>query len=147
MSKTVQATKIFGDREAFSFQASGERLTFFEFEERTNRIGANFLSLGLEKGDCIGIWSPNHVEWIETQFGIRFALLNDLNFDLFLFQFAAVKAGLILVNLDPSYKTEELAYALEKCRVKAIVAETQYGLQNFLVYLKKYLSTGKNSEY
>ena len=81
MSKTVQATKKFGDREAFSFQASGERLTFFDFEERTNRIGANFLSLGLEKGDCIGIWSPNHVEWIETQFGIRIAFFKTLTLD------------------------------------------------------------------
>ena len=66
----MKATEKFADQEALTFQATGERLTFVDFEERTNRIAANFLSLGLEKGDCVGVWSPNHVEWIETQFGI-----------------------------------------------------------------------------
>ena len=47
------------------------------------------------------------------------------------------------MNVNPSYKTEELAYVLEKCEIRAIVAETEYGLQTFQVYLNEYLSTGK----
>ena len=120
------ATERYGDRLAMSFQATGERISYVEFEERTNRIAANFISLGLERGDCIGIWSPNHPEWIETQF-------------------AAAKAGLVLVNVNPSYKTNELAYVLERCEIKAIVAETEYGLQTFQDYLAEYISTAKKT--
>lgn len=46
------------------------------------------------------------------------------------------------MNVNPSYKTEELAYVLEKCEIKAVVAETEYGLQTFQVYLREYLSKG-----
>ena len=83
----------------------GQKLIISNFRKSLltpcERIAANFISLGLQKGDCVGIWSPNHPEWIETQF-------------------AAAKAGLILVNVNPSYKTDELAYVIEKCQIARI---------------------------
>ncbi len=66
----------------------------------------------LEVGDRIGIWSSNHVEWIETQF-------------------AAAKAGLILVNINPAYKSEELAYVTKLCGISAIVSDTIYKGHNY----------------
>ena len=117
-----QATERYNDHLAMSFQATGERITYVDFEERTNRIAANFISLGLAPGDRIGIWSHNHPEWIETQF-------------------AAAKAGLILVNVNSSYKTQELAYALERCEIKAIVADTEYGMHSFQDHLAEYIAT------
>jgi long-subunit acyl-CoA synthetase (AMP-forming) len=44
------------------------RASFEDFEVRTNRIAAGFLAAGLKPGECIGIWSPNHEEWIEEGF-------------------------------------------------------------------------------
>ena len=72
------------DHECMKFMATGYKTTFEKFENVTNNIAANLLASGLSPGDRIGIWSPNHLEWMETQF-------------------AAAKAGLILVNVNPSY--------------------------------------------
>ena len=96
LRKTVEK---FPDREAAVFSLSGKRVTFEQFELETNKTAAGFLASGLQQGDRIGIWSPNHYEWILTQF-------------------AAAKAGLVLVNINPSYRPIELAYALEKCQIK-----------------------------
>ena len=52
-----------------------------------------------------------------------------------------------MVNVNPSYKTEELAYAIEKCEIKAIVAETEYGLQTFQTHLNEYLFEGRGSNF
>jgi fatty-acyl-CoA synthase len=46
-------------------------------------------------GDRVGIWSPNRVEWLLTQF-------------------ATARAGLVLVNINPAYRIAELEYALNK---------------------------------
>ena len=89
----------FPDKEAAVFSLTNQRITFEHLENDTNRVAAGLIASGLKKGDRLGIWSPNHYEWILTQF-------------------AAAKAGLILVNINPSYRPKELAYALEKCQIK-----------------------------
>jgi acyl-CoA synthetase (AMP-forming)/AMP-acid ligase II len=61
----------------------------------------------MEKGDRIGIWSPNKYQWIVTQF-------------------ASALAGMILVNVNPMYQTEDLSYAVEKVGVKALVAPPEF---------------------
>lgn len=120
-----QTTEKFPDRECFKFLTPGIASTFSQFEESTNKIAAAFLAAGLKPGDRIGIWSPNHVEWIETQF-------------------AAAKAGLILVNINPSYKYKELAYVLKMCGIKGLVSDTKYGLQHYEDILQKAVSENPN---
>ncbi len=61
------------------------RLTYRELQQRVDAFAAGLLALGLQPGDRIGIWSPNNSEWVITQF-------------------ATAKAGLILVNINPSYR-------------------------------------------
>lgn len=109
------------DHECMKFMATGYKTTFEKFENVTNNIAANFLASGLSPGDRIGIWSPNHLEWMETQF-------------------AAAKAGLILVNVNPSYTAKELQYVLKKCGIKAIVTDTKHGYQDYEGILKKCLA-------
>src|ERR1700726_3937110 len=65
------------------------RLTYGELRQEVDRLAAGLLTLGLEPGDRIGIWSPNNSEGVLTQF-------------------ATAKAGLILVNINPAYRTVEL---------------------------------------
>ena len=86
---------------------SKSRSTFAEFEQSTNQIAASLLAAGALPGDRIGIWSTNHVEWIQTQF-------------------AAAKAGLILVNINPSYNSADLAFVLKMCQIKGIISDTNY---------------------
>ena len=64
-------------------------------------------------------------------------------------QFAAAKAGLILVNINPSYRPNELAYALQKCSVRALIADVEWGKQNFVNVLRDSLkeATYSNLEY
>ena len=60
----------------------------------STRCARGLLGLGLEAGDRVGLWSPNYAEWT-------------------LVQYATAEIGVILVNINPAYRTHELAYALE----------------------------------
>lgn len=71
------------------------RLTYQELLERAERVAASLIHLGFKKGDRVGIYSQNNVEWVVTQF-------------------ATALADLILVNINPAYRSNELKYALEK---------------------------------
>ena len=71
------------------------RWTWREFAARVDALAAGFLALGLEPGARIGVWSLNRPEWTLTQF-------------------AAAKAGLILVTINPAYRLSELEFALAK---------------------------------
>ena len=90
-----QAVRRWGDREALVSPSHGVRWTWREFAERVDALAAGFLALGLERGARIGVWSLNRPEWTLTQF-------------------AAAKAGLILVTINPAYRLSELEYALNK---------------------------------
>lgn len=84
----------FPDREAVVVCHQDIRWTYAELKEQVDTYAAGLLALGLEPGDRVGIWSPNNIEWLITQF-------------------ATAKAGLILVNINPAYRPFELKYALE----------------------------------
>src|SRR5262249_10495800 len=60
------------------------------------------LALGVERGDRVGIWSPNNAEWVVVQF-------------------ATAKIGAILVNINPSYGRDELEYALRQSGCSVLV--------------------------
>ena len=69
-------------------------------------------------GDRVGIWSPNNAEWVLTQF-------------------ATAKAGLILVNINPAYRTAELEYALNKVGCKALVTASSFKTSDYLGMLRE----------
>ena len=79
------------------------RWTWKEFAEEVDLLASGLLALGIEKGDRVGIWSPNRVEWLLTQF-------------------ATARIGAVLVNINPAYRLAELEYALNKVGCKAIIA-------------------------
>ena len=81
------------DHEALVVPFQGIRLTYRELGEQVDRVARGLIGLGLRNGDRVGMWSPNNAEWMYIQF-------------------AAAKAGVILVNINPAYQTEELRYAL-----------------------------------
>lgn len=91
-----------GEREALIVPHQSIRWSYRQLDQAADRLAAGFLHLGLVPGDRIGIWAPNRYEWIVTQF-------------------ASAKAGLILVTINPAYRTSELEYALNKVGCKALV--------------------------
>jgi fatty-acyl-CoA synthase len=76
------------------------------------------LALGLERGDRIGVWSPNNAEWVITQF-------------------TTAKAGLILVNINPAYRLAELEYALNKAGCVALITATQFKTSDYIGMLRE----------
>jgi fatty-acyl-CoA synthase len=101
------------DREALVVKHQNIRWTWGEFGRRVDDLAAGLMTLGLDRGDRIGIWSPNTAEWALTQF-------------------ATAKAGLVLVNVNPAYRRAELEYAMNKVECKALVLAPQLKTSNYL---------------
>jgi fatty-acyl-CoA synthase len=91
-----------GGRDAAVFAATGERLSWHDLKRRADEVAAGLLALGIGCGDRVGIWAPNCVEWILTQFGTS-------------------RIGAILVNINPAYKAAELAHALNQSGTRVLL--------------------------
>ncbi|MCW3474992.1 AMP-binding protein [Limobrevibacterium gyesilva] len=102
----------FGDRLALVARQQGLRWSWRELAERVDAFAAGLLTLGLKPGERIGIWSPNNAEWVITQF-------------------AAAKAGLVLVTINPAYRLAELEYALNKAGCRALVTATAFKTSDY----------------
>jgi fatty-acyl-CoA synthase len=87
--------------------ATGRRWTYAELDAEINTVARGLMAAGLKVGDRIGIWAPNCAEWV-------------------LVQFAAAKIGAILVNINPAYRTHELAYVLEQSGLRMLVSATSF---------------------
>lgn len=94
------------------------RWSYAEFVENVDKLAIGLLSLGIEKGDRIGIWSPNCFEWVLTQF-------------------ATAKIGAIMVCINPSYRLYELEYALNKVSCKVIIAAERFKTSHYLEMLQE----------
>lgn len=114
------AVRRWGKHEALVSPSHGVRWTWTEFAERVDALAAGFLALGLERGERIGIWSLNRPEWTLTQF-------------------AAAKAGLILVTINPAYRLSELEFALKKVGCAAIVSATSFKTSQYMEMLNTLL--------
>src|SRR5919109_3845757 len=102
-----RAVARFGDREALVVRHQNVRLTYAELDDRVNALARGLLGAGLRKGDRLGIWAPNCAEWV-------------------LVQYATAKAGIILVNVNPAYRTTELEYALRQSGCRMLVAASSF---------------------
>src|SRR5665213_3114775 len=110
------AARRWGKREALVSPSHGVRWSWKELTERVDALAAGLLALGLERGARIGVWSLNRPEWTLTQF-------------------AAAKARLILVTINPAYRLSELEFALAKVGCAAIVTATAFKTSNYMEML------------
>ncbi len=108
----------FGEREALVVRHQNIRWTYRELQRRTNNLAVSLLRLGLNPGERIGIWSQNNAEWL-------------------LAQLATAKAGLILVNINPAYRSIELQYALNKVQCRALIVSPYFKSSNYLEMLQE----------
>jgi acyl-CoA synthetase (AMP-forming)/AMP-acid ligase II len=120
----LAASKV-PDREVAIFKKEGIRKTYKQLLIDSEKLALGLIHLGVEKGDRIGIWSPNHYEWIVTQF-------------------AAALAGYILVNVNPMYKSEDLYYALDKVGIKALILPLQFKRSSYYETLTSIMPELKN---
>jgi fatty-acyl-CoA synthase len=97
----------FGEREAMVDVPTGRRWTYAELDADVNLLARALLAHGIAKGDRVGIWSPNCAEWV-------------------LVQYATAKVGAILVNVNPAYRSHELAFVINQSGMRLLVSATQH---------------------
>jgi fatty-acyl-CoA synthase len=108
------------ERDAVVVRHQDVRWSYATLNEAADRLAAGLLSLGLEPGERVGIWAPNGIEWVTTQF-------------------ATAKAGLILVNINPAYRLTELAFALKKVGCSALVTADSFKTSDYITMLRELL--------
>ncbi|MCU4389813.1 AMP-binding protein [Acinetobacter courvalinii] len=116
--KFDQACAQYAEQEAIVSAHQNRRLSYKALQYEVNAFACSLLKLGLKKGDRLAIWSPNCVEWTVTQF-------------------AAAKAGIILVNLNTAYKSHELEYVLNKVACKGLIIAAQFKTTDYQELLSK----------
>ncbi|KPK11461.1 MAG: AMP-binding protein [Acidithiobacillales bacterium SG8_45] len=77
------------------------RLTYAELAQQADSLAKGLLAIGFTRGDRVGIWSTNNIEW-------------------YVLQLATAHIGVVLVNINPAYRSRELAYALERSEVQGL---------------------------
>ncbi|WP_424974792.1 AMP-binding protein [Dinoroseobacter sp. S124A] len=90
--------------------------TYEEFARKVDELASGFAQLGLVRGDRVGMWAPNCAEWLLTQF-------------------ATARLGLILVNINPAYRTHELRYALTKTGCTALILAPAFKSSDYVAML------------
>jgi fatty-acyl-CoA synthase len=109
LERTVAA---YGDREALVEVATGRRWTYAQLDADVDDLARGLLAAGIVKGQRVGIWAPNCAEWT-------------------LVQYATAKVGAILVNVNPAYRTHELAYALNQSGLRLLFSAESFKTSDY----------------
>ncbi|MEN2428695.1 AMP-binding protein [Chromobacterium vaccinii] len=111
------ACECHGERLALRVRHQDVAWSYGELRGQVDRVACGLLRLGLQAGDRVGIWSQNRAEWV-------------------LVQFAAAKAGLVLVNINPGYRRAELEYALNKVGCRALVLSSSFKSSDYVEMIR-----------
>jgi fatty-acyl-CoA synthase len=101
-----------GDHEALVECATGRRFSYPDLVAEVDACALGLAGLGVRKGDRVGIWAPNCAEWVFVQYG-------------------TAKLGAILVNINPAYRTHELAYVLKQAGISVLVAAPEFKTSDY----------------
>jgi fatty-acyl-CoA synthase len=112
------AVERWGDREALVSVEQGTRFTYRELSAEVDRLARGLLARGVGKGDRVGIWSPNCVEWV-------------------LVQYATARLGAILVTVNPAYRTHELAYVVNQAGLSLLIAAPSFKTSDYVQMVKE----------
>lgn len=112
LTETIGATLArtvaeYGDNVALIDAAAGKQWTYREFHRDVRAVAAGLLRLGVQRGDRVGIWAPNRFEWV-------------------IVQYATAEIGAILVNINPSYRQNEVEYALAQSGISVVIAAERF---------------------
>ena len=116
----------FPDNEAVVSIAQGRRLTYAQLEAAVEPLARGLLGCGFSRGDRIGIWSTNNVEWL-------------------LLQLATARIGAILVNINPAYRRGELAYALQRSEINGLFVIPGFRSSDYVAMLTELIPELKDA--
>lgn len=109
----AETVSRFGPREAAVFLQFGKRYTYYDLDREVDAFASGLLSLGIQTGDRVAVWSPNRPEWLIAQF-------------------ATARIGAILVTINPAYRVSELEYALNKVACKVLITAASFKKSNYI---------------
>src|SRR4051794_39916422 len=101
-----------GDHEALVECATGRRYTYPQLVAEVDACALGLAALGVGKGDRVGIWAPNCAEWVFVQYG-------------------TAKIGAVLVNINPAYRTHELAFVLKQAGISVLIAAPEFKTSDY----------------
>ncbi len=113
-----EAVAAHGSRDAAIFAADRKTLSWYDLQRQSDEVAAALLALGIRRGNRVGIWAPNRLEWLLVQFG-------------------TARIGAVLVNINPAYRTSELEFALNKVRCRVLVTARSLKSSDYLGMLKE----------
>ncbi|WP_407404492.1 AMP-binding protein [Chryseobacterium sp.] len=93
------------------------RATYHEFYQQVRQVSKALLNLGVQNGDRVGVWSPNCYQWV-------------------LLQYATANIGVILVNINPAYRTSELIFVLNQAEVSFLFSALEYKFSNYKMMIE-----------
>ncbi len=108
----AETARRFPEADALVVCHQDVRRTYRELLADVEEVARGLLSYGLAKGDRVGIWSPNNAEWV-------------------LVQYATAAIGVILVNINPAYRTHEVAYVLRQSGCRLLVSATEHKTSDY----------------
>jgi len=111
-----RAAERWGDRDALVACHQQLRYSYRQLRDEADRAARALIALGVQRGDRVGIWSGNCAEWMITQY-------------------AAAKAGALLVNVNPAYRLRELEYALTHSGVSVLIAARAFRSSDYVQLL------------
>lgn len=107
---------FFPERDALISDYQNYRATYSEFLAQVEQVAKALMAAGIQRGDRVGIWSPNRYEWV-------------------LVQYATALMGAIMVNINPGYKLAGLRYALEQSRINLLIAASHFRKTDYVEML------------
>ena len=102
----------FPENDALICSHQNYRATYKEFNQQVSDVAKALINLGVEAGDRLGIWSPNRYEWV-------------------LLQYATARIGVIMVNINPAYRTSELIFVLNQAEIKFMFSALSFKSSNY----------------
>jgi fatty-acyl-CoA synthase len=106
----------FPDREALVVRSQGYRATYRMLWDAVTEVARGLLAMGIERGDRVGVWSPNRFEWV-------------------VLQYATARIGAILVNINPAYKASELGYVLNQAGITVLAMARGFRHNDYVAML------------
>ncbi len=108
----------FGSRDALVHVDWGLRYTWQEFRDECDRIARGLMALGIRKGDHVALWATNYPEWVVAQF-------------------ATARIGVVLVTVNPAYRTHELEYLLRQSDAAALMLIGNFRTSDYVGMLQE----------
>ncbi len=112
----AEIVERYPDNEAIVSLPQKRRLSYRQLAQEVDQLAAALLSMGFSKGERIGIWSTNNIEWLRLQL-------------------ASARVGVILVNINPAYRSKELAYSLTKSEIQGLFVIPAFRSSNYVSML------------